>query len=720
MMTRKTKVVIAIIVSLAVLAGGFLLWTLQKKAAHQPDLFEKDGLTYVSKVEGKDFLVYSEGAWQKKFLTGVNIGAGKPGSFPGELAITKNEYLRWFRYIKDMNADVVRVYTTLRPEFYEALYEFNARSGSPVYLLQGVWVSEEDIAVIGDAYAENGKIRNDFIRDATDLVDVIHGKANLPERPGFASGRYTKDVSPYVIGWILGIEWDPNFVENTNTKNPASGNYSGRYLYTDNASPFEAFLCGVGDEVLQYEVDKYHMTRALSYANWPTTDMLNHPNEPYPEEDMAVVNMEHIRPGDSFPSGLFASYHVYPYYPDFLNYQKDLANFKDETGMTNTYQAYLRALMKEHTMPVLVAEFGVPASRGKAHENIHSGFNQGNIDETQQGLIAASLLQDIHDEGYCGALVFAWQDEWFKRSWNTMDFDLPDRRPYWSNPQTNEQEFGLLAFDPGANKSVAYVDGDISDWNRVTPLVASEDSVLHVKSDEKYVYFMVKTSDFDFVEDVLYIPVDTIQGQGNTADGSTGLEFERPADFLIRINGTENSKILVDSYYDSFYFMYAEQSGLIEKNPGYRVNGSGLFNSMYLCLSRGFVLPEDKRTVPFTKFETGRLVSGDANPEHQSFNSLTDFSYKDGNIEIRIPWQLLNVMDPSSNSIMGDLYANNSINAEVTKGFNIGSAIVRKGEVATDVIKMGFYAWNGWDSPTYHERLKPSYYILKDAFKALG
>ena len=46
-----------------------------------------------------------------------------------------------------------------------------------------------------------------------------------------------------------------------------------------------------------------------------------------------------------------------------------------------------------------------------------------------------------------GGLVFSWHDEWFKRTWNTMDYDHPDRRPFWDNIQTNEQHFGLLCFD---------------------------------------------------------------------------------------------------------------------------------------------------------------------------------------------------------------------------------------------------------------------------------
>jgi hypothetical protein len=342
-----------------------------------------------------------------------------------------------------MNAEVIRVYTTLKPDFYEALYEFNRHSDKPLYLLQGVWINEEDIANLNDAYAKNDKIKNDFIKDATDLVDIIHGNANLPEKPEFASGEYKKDVSPYVVGWILGIEWDPYFVQGTNDHNPYKTSYTGKFLYTDEASPFEVFLCETGDKVLDYEASKYHMTRSFSFTNWLTTDMLQHPNEPYEQEDMVVVNMEHIKSKAAFAPGLFASFHVYPYYPEFINCQKEYVSFKDENGKINTYKAYLRDLFKEHTMPVLVAEFGVPSSRGMAHESKYSGYNQGNHDETEQGRIVASLLNDIYEEGYCGALVFTWQDEWFKRTWNTMDFDLPDQKdPFGLTPKRMNRNLG--------------------------------------------------------------------------------------------------------------------------------------------------------------------------------------------------------------------------------------------------------------------------------------
>ncbi len=681
--------------------------------------FVENGISYVAKTEDRSFYIYHDGTWEKKFLKGVNIGVTKPGSWPGELAITKEEYYRWFQYIQDMNVDVIRVYTTLKPDFYDALYLFNATSDRPLYLIQGVWVTEETMKELMDPYAADERIKTEFIKDAKDVVDIIHGNATLPTRPGFASGVYKRDVSPYVVGWILGIEWDPYFVLETIKNNPDKISYDGKYLYTSEALPFEVFLCEVGDNVIDYEVEKYKTIRPVSYTNWPTLDIIDHPNEPFEVEDIAEFNIEHIKAKDSFPAGLFASYHIYPYYPDFLNYQREYTSFIEERGQINPYKAYLRDIYNQHTIPVLIAEVGVPASRGKAHNSIYSGYNQGNHDETEQGKILQNLLTDIYNEGYCGALVFSWQDEWFKRTWNTMDIDMPDSRVYWSNPQTNEQEFGLLAFDPGETKSICYVDGNVSEWKENVPLYVGEDVRLYVKSDEKYVYLMINTKNFDFENDFIFIPVDTIEDQGNITDKKRNLHFDRPVDFLIQINGKYNSRILVDAYYDSFYYIYGEELKLIGSNPEYKSKNNGIFNEMDLCLNREIYLPQDKITVPFSKYETGKLFYGNGNPYESDFNSLTDFSFKDGNLEIRIPWQLFNVMDPSTKHVMGDFYKNSGIKSQKVEGFYFGVDLAKNG-ISNKNIDMEFYSWEEWELPTYHERLKPSYYILRDAFKKLN
>lgn len=679
--------------------------------------YKSDKISYISKLDSQYFYIYRYGKWEKMFIKGVNIGAAKPGSFPGDLSITEDEYIRWFKQIAEMNADSIRVYTILKPEFYDALYEYNKKASKPLYLFQGVWINEDDILKYQNAY--NPVIKNNFENDIKSTIDIIHGNARIPFKRGNASGTYKKDVSPYVMGWILGMEWNPNFVLNTNRLNSNIDTFNGKYLYIKNASPFETFLAQTGNYTIDYETEKYGMQRPISFTNWVTTDPLKHPNEPLKDEDKASVNTEHVKRKNSFKPGLFASYHIYPYYPDFMNYQHEYVAYRDKSGKINTYKAYLKDLRKEHTVPVLVAEFGVPSSRGMTHRNIYTGFNQGDIDEKTQGKMDVSMLNDIYDSNYAGGMVFSWQDEWFKRTWNNMDMDLPDRRPYWSNAQTNEQEFGVLAFDPGQNKSTCYVDGNVSDWENDRPLINSEGMKLYVKSDEKYLYIMSDIKNFNFEKDKLLLPIDITPNSGNSKYNDYNLKFKRPVDMVVVMDKKTGAKIVTDSYYDIFYYIYSNQLKMLNRNPDFERKDTGIFNPIYLCLNRELYLPQDKKTLPLQKYETGRLVMGDGNPDDSNYNSLTDYSIDKNKIEIRIPWQLLNVMDPSTKTIMDDFYKNKGIVPMKVNGLYIGGILVRNNTVVKST-NMNLYSWRNWSVPTYHERLKPSYYILKKAFKSIG
>lgn len=102
----------------------------------------------------------------------------------------------------------------------------------------------------------------------------------------------------------------------------------------------------------------------MTFTNWVTTDVLSHPGEPLFEEDLVSVDARHIEPLD-WQGGYFAAYHVYPYYPDFFRTDETLQTIKDDNGEYNTYKAYLQKLKSEYTdMPVMITEYGVPASFG--------------------------------------------------------------------------------------------------------------------------------------------------------------------------------------------------------------------------------------------------------------------------------------------------------------------------------------------------------------------
>lgn len=683
-------------------------------------LVSKD-LQYNSRVHNNSIQIYKNNKWTSMTIKGVNLGMGKPGYFPGEAAITEEEYYDWFVKIGEMNANSIRVYTLHPPGFYRALKKYNEEHLEDLYIFHGVWINEEKLVESQDAF-EKVNIKN-FQIEIKKIVDVVHGNNIVDSEPGHASGVYNADVSKYVIGWLIGIEWDPYMVLNTNTLHQGMADFDGRFFQTKGAQPFEVWVAEQMEFLVNYERDKYSWIRPMSFTNWVTTDLLDHPAEPDEKEDLVSVDPNVIYTnGDMKKTEQFASYHIYPYYPDFFNYEEKYLNYKDHRGNNNSYAGYLKDLHEAHRLPILVAEFGIPPSRGMTHENSF-GWNQGFISEKQQGEITKSLFEDIIAEKFMGGLIFTWQDEWFKRTWNTMDYDNPDRRPYWSNAQTNEQQFGLLSFD----RHKIQVDGSTKDWNK-EPLYEGKGSIkaLFVDHDERYLYIRMDYDPFPNTYPTLLL--DTVPNQGNHfIEGSKLPTFEENgADYLIKLNATE-SRILVDSYYNAYLFQYGHQLEMLKPKPVLPIKGSGKFSRINYALNKELHIPSQNRVVSFQSYETGKLLSGNGNPEDSEYNSLTDYHIsKDGVLELRIPWLLIQAKDPSQREFTGDIYANGLDSTIKVKGISISAMLQGKDQEVVDSLpaiidnklpRWNQYTWETWNVPESKERLKQSYFIVKDLFK---
>lgn len=669
-----------------------------------------DGASYYFRAQGKYLSVYNGSDFEDIYIKGVNLGLGKPGYFPGEAAITKEEYARWFRQIGEMNANCVRVYTIQPPVFYEALFEYNEEASEPLYLFHGTWYDETRLVETADAFDD--QLYTILQKDMRDLVDVLHGNCTIPYEPGRAYGTYQYDVSPYVIGWILGIESDATFVSTTNENHPDISSYEGTYVSAENLEAFEVFWARTGDYLLSYEMDHYGMMRPLSYSNWPTADILEHPSETMEEEYRIDLNVENLQPTEAFPCGIFASYHIYPYYPNFLYTQKEYGEYTDEDGTVNTYKPYLEELIAEHEIPVVVAEFGIPASRGMTHANIHTGFDQGNKTETQQGEMLVSMMEDIYDTGYAGGIVFTWQDEWFKRTWNTEGYTNSDRRAYWNDVMTCEQHFGLLDFVPGEGTETVILDGDDGEWSEEDILVQTEGASLSVKHDCAYLYLMIKKEGADFAKEKYFIPFDVTPNSGSIFYGDK--EFQQPADFLMILDGKDNSQLLVQSYYDLYQYEYDKYDKEIKTTGKMKHPGNDIFQPIHFLVERELVLQDRDERIPLQKFNAGALVFGTSAFDADEYNSLADFYYQGDVLEVRIPWLLLNFRDPSRKEIEDDFWQNGYFSGIQIEGVSIG--ISEEGE---EYVEMKEYQWEEWDYYPYFERLRKSYDILQEHFATL-
>lgn len=648
-----------IIAVAAVICAAFIWHAAYYRLGLYIDLHPDASVEAIMTVEGKEIYIWKDGEKEPFEIRGVDMGSGMPGEWSTDYAIDKDRYMRWFGQIQDMGANTIRVYTLLGDDFYNAFYEYNKDRDEPLYLVQGVWVNDYIQNSHRDAYDD--EFRQTFLDDCRTAVDALHGSRIVSLGYGKGSGSYQKDVSPWVIGYILGGEWEDVTIEYTNKKYPERDSYQGKYLYTaETATPFEALLCEAGDKLLEYESQRYKQQKLIAFANGPVTDPFVYPGlvtQYY--QKCAQVNAENILVTDEVLSGQFASYHVYPYFPAFLEYldaekeilkddifasdmtggeileqlrikaeesgmlegktedeiqailqnereemelrretaerieernaQKEAprivdylqGDYTDPEGKRNTYYTYLRVLNTYHTMPVVISEFGIPTSRGMSQEDLSTNRNRGRMSEDEQAEGLAECWRDIKSAGCSGGIVFSWQDEWDKKTWNTMHAVDLDNTAYWSDWQTNEQSMGIMTFDPGKTESICYVDGDVSEWTEDDIVAEAGQMSLSMKYDEKFLYFLIWKDDFHAAEDTLYIPLDITPKTGSTYCQNEGVSFERGADFLIVIRGKEDSHVLVQERYDVLQAMYSHEINSTDPYLNPADKDSPVFNQIH-------------------------------------------------------------------------------------------------------------------------------------------
>lgn len=725
MVTMKRFLIVCLILLFVYIAGYNLYYYTDLKIG----LFKPKIETFV-KSDNDNIYLFKSGEYQKFEIRGVDMGAGIPGHFATEYAITKEQYLRWFDYIKQMGANTIRVYTMLGTPFYEAVYEYNTDNDNPLYIIHGLWLNDYVHFSHRDAYDD--EILGALQRDGRTMVDIIWGNRNVNLGNESGTGSYRKNISPWVIGYILGVEWEDLTVAYTDHKYKGVKNsYQGKYMYTtEDASPFEAMLAQIGDSIIEYETKRYGVQRLIAFSNWPTTDPFEY-NSSITEffGKVAQVDVEHIKTSDRFISGTFASYHVYPYYPDYLSYETGISHRLDMNGKVNTYYSYLKMLVEYHSMPVIISEYGVPSSRGMTQRDKHTGRNQGGLSESEQADALVECYKDIKASNCAGSIVFSWQDEWFKRTWNTMHaIDLLNTA-YWSDYQTNEQYFGLLSFDPGQTESVCYVDGSIEEWEKIEPIYSKDNLKLSMMYDEKFIYFKVDSEQLKET-DYLYLPIDSTPKSGAKYCENYDISFDRDIDFVILINGSDNSRVLVQARYELLraakgqsalginpFIMPPEKHSAEFKPINMLLRLTALMdnNDVANMSLHEFVSLEE--TLPEV-YETGILIEGNANPYLQDYNSLADFCYGENCVEIKLPWQLLNFSNPNEMKIHDDYYEHYGVESIKINDMYVGTAVNPSKD---SVISTAVFPLKGWGQKvTYHERLKPAYYALKEIWTKEG
>lgn len=659
-------------------------------------------------VEGNYIARYLNDDYKPMILKGVNLGSSPPGYFPGEIAyaITPETYERWINMMGEAGFNTLRVYTLHPPVFYEKLAEYNQRHPDrPLLLFQGIWLEEVEDAADPACY-DLVRRRTAFSSEISEVIDCIHGNDDIAFRYGKSYGIYKTDVSQWTAGYIIGREVAPQEIDSTNKFHPGNTSYSGTRFSISGGTATEAFITEMLDRVVVFEENEYAVSRPVSFSSWPTLDPLEHPTEIFTDEDVASFDITKITRNGG--PGLFASYHAYPYYPNFISQEPSYQSFSDIQG-PNSYLGYLTA-MKNHysNMPLVIAEFGVPSSWGSAHQSF-SSMDHGGYSEYQQGVKNLRMMNNMIDAGCTGGFMFAWMDEWFKRTWivlyqeaygiNTGGVTIPTRQ-LWHNETSPEQCFGLLAFDQ--KNTPDFVPFNIDQ-------TAGPVSSVRATNDEGFLYIEINTPADLAPSDEFMVAFDTYLGNTGESILPNGAVTGNRAEFLLTFTLDDDTALhhVTEAYDMNGLTVRFNITDPVQKFRSTTTDGAPW--KVMRWINDGFEL---------TYQDIGKIPLEHA-PSFSKINRAA-VAWHGRKVTIRLPWTMLYFYDPTQMTVNnGAVSYDGGYNFDIITAQSDGIAVSvwHKGVVTNTTNR---YSWPKWLTvPQTVEREKESLHIIEEGLSSI-
>ncbi len=718
----------------------------------RPALARPDTLEYPARVRDGRFEVRSGGGWSPFYVRGVNLGAALPGRHPSEFPDSAT-YAGWIREMAEAGVNAVRVYTIHPAWFYRALAAWNgAHPDSALWLIHGVWTELPP----GDDFRDP-EWEGAFFGEMDRVVDLLHGRADVRPSPGHASGFYTADVSRWVLAYIIGREWEPYAVVAYNRLRAGEGGFEGRYLRTEGGSPADAWMARAMEHIVAYETEKYGAQRPVAYTNWPTLDPLYHPTEATVGEEMAMRALlgedvdTPVREYDSdatgldaalmhatpaFAAGDFVSYHAYPYYPDFMVLDPAYNRAESPFGRSS-YYGYLAALKAHYgDMAVLISEYGVPASLGSAHLQ-PQGWHQGALTEARMADADVRLTREIRAAGMAGGVVFSWIDEWFKKNWVTVPFEIPqERNRLWYNRLDAEQHYGLVAYDAAPPVAGATLRERRSAWDGVPALYDTGAGRVRAAADAAYLWLLVEPSS---PAERLELGFDIVLPDSGThrLPGVPG-RFDAGLELALTLAG-DTARLAVNPGYDPWRIQDVAAGSAHEVRPFPDVEDPppGVFSAR---VEQGFGRPIRPLDSDSADFRPMRVVTNRRRITRDTVEYLAagyergalrggappDGLWErdaDGAVEVRIPWALLNFTDPSQRRALLDETASGDFGTVVVPDIGIVGAYRpaggewRRWPAAAPGPETARFSWPTWEEPAAVARPRPALDAMRALFR---
>jgi hypothetical protein len=342
----------------------------------------------------------------------------------------------------------------------------------------------------------------------------------------------------------------------------------------------------------------------------------------------------------------------------------------------------------------MITEFGVPSSLGSAHPGT-LGRGQGDHSERQAMQIDAQLLRMMRQLGMAGGFVFEWTDEWYKQTWNTQLHQVPvGRLQLWHDVFTNEQYFGVVATDPAplGPPQVIYRGAGAA----VRQVTAWE--------DESYIHLSVLFARPP--SGSVTVGLDTVPAiTGPPPPGSS----DRRADYALMLNLPQRTgQAWVRGRLDPDQIDYSPIPA------GARPAPRDGWQALELVTDRPWVLPLTHQHTATQFDNVGLLRSGDLTPGDPGYDSQALWQLRGAELDLRIPWAMAGISDPSSHQALIPLGEFRSTSVTIP---GIGVTVSSEAGPAQQV---GIVRWQNWQVVGYSERIKPGVDVLRQAFAAVS
>lgn len=499
-------------------------------------------------------------------------------------------------------------------------------------------------------------------------VDAVHGLGKAADFGEREGGVYSFDLSPYLLGYIIDTNLSEKQINNLQTADISA--YNGKYFESENGG-MEALNANLCDYLMKYSADKYEMLNAvIAKGDTRLLDgaLWNQPND-------KTYNLSKIKTKGGAEDYFGVCYSAYLYDYPVRNYANQLKN-----GHEDAYSGYLSAIHQLSDKPVIIDCFGA-STAANTYDDYADVYG---LSESEQGKAIVKMHRQIFSEGFAAALIADLNDSWVNVSDESKVYTVPEQNAsLWHDVTDIGQTTGVLAVEAKEPDKVG-LDFNTSGERMQT---------MKLMSNPTYLYCTITLNEeIDFDAEELIVGLDTYQrndgeyfyDKGYFANSLSGLEY------VIKFDSKNSAALYTVP-------SYSRKNKTVTSTENYKAQ---------------FTFVSQLNYGGFSAANTQFFVTGST-------------------VNIRIPWAMLNVADPSQRIVIDDktgaYLTDGQYKTTITSGVIASVLIGQKGTKDTAYIfpatkesaSYKTYKWDKWESVDYVISEKDACSQLKLYFKSL-